>query len=40
MVQNAVWPSIAEAYSNALEEEIRIDINKNTCKFKLIHRFE
>ena len=27
MVQNAVWPSIAEAYSNALEEEIRIDIN-------------
>ena len=27
MVQNAVWPSIAEAYSNALEEDIRIDIN-------------
>ncbi|HAX16050.1 MAG: hypothetical protein CMF34_00385 [Leeuwenhoekiella sp.] len=27
MVQNAVWPSLVEAYSNALEEDIRIDLS-------------
>ncbi|MGY5354489.1 fasciclin domain-containing protein [Wenyingzhuangia sp. IMCC45467] len=29
MVQNAVWPSLVGGYSNALEEDIRIDLNND-----------
>jgi len=36
MVQNAVWPSLVEAYSNALEEDIRIDLNTEVIEAQVL----
>ena len=36
MVKNAVWPSLVAGYSNALEEDIRINMNTNVTEAKVL----
>ncbi|KJD31576.1 hypothetical protein PK35_14330 [Tamlana nanhaiensis] len=36
MVQNAVWPSKAAGYNNALEEDIRIDIDNEVVEAEVV----
>lgn len=36
MIQNAVWPSKASGYTNALEEDIRIDINTDIAEAEVL----
>lgn len=36
MVQSAVWPSAVEGYSNALDENIRINMNTNVLEAKVL----
>ena len=36
MVQNAVWPSLFQSYSNGLDENIRIDVNSNITEAEVL----